>query len=69
MCGPDNINDGAVSAGHTVDRKYGYYGTTAPWIAGDLDLEGGGGQLEPVFSWGTLCDSGLISDTGTAEIH
>ncbi len=69
VAGPDNIDDGAKAAGHTVDSTYGYYGTTAPWKAGDLDLKGGSGQLEPVFSWGTLCDSGLISDLGTAEIR
>ena len=69
ISGPDNINDGAVSVGHTVESKYGYYGTTAPWAAGDLHLEGGSGQLCTVFSWGTLCASGLIHDTGTAEIH
>ena len=69
ISGPNNINDGALSVGHTVDATYGYYGTTAPWNAGDLHLEGGGGQLCTVFSWGTLCDSGLIYDTGTAEIH
>ena len=68
VSGPDNIQDGAKEAGHTVDSRYGYYGVTAPWTAGDLKLEGGGGQLETVFSWGTLCSSGLISDTGTAEI-
>ncbi len=69
VSGPNNINDGALSVGHTVDGKYGYYGTTAPWDAGDLHLEGGAGQLCTVLSWGTLCDSGLIYDTGTAEIH
>lgn len=69
ISGPDNINDGALSVGHTVDGKYGYYGTTAPWDAGDLHLEGGAGQLCTVFSWGTLCESGLVYDTGTAEIH
>ena len=69
ISGPDNINDGAVSVGHTVESKYGYYGITAPWTAGDLKLEGGAGQLCTVFSWGTLCASGLIYDTGTAEIH
>lgn len=69
VSGPKNINDGALSAGHTVDGKYGYYGTTAPWNAGDLHLKGGAGQLCTVLSWGVLCDSGLISNTGTAEIH
>lgn len=69
ISGPNNINDGALSVGHTVESKYGYYGITAPWTAGDLHLEGGSGQLCTVFSWGTLCASGLISDTGTAEIR
>ncbi|MBQ6676714.1 MAG: hypothetical protein IJM71_01570 [Clostridia bacterium] len=69
ISGPNNINDGAVSAGRTVESKYGYYGVTAPWKIGDLELEGGGNQLCTVFSWGALCDSGLIHDTGTAEIH
>ena len=69
VSGPDNIDDGAKAAGHNVDSRYGYYGTTAPWIVDDLNLVGGSGQLETIFSWGTLCDSGLISDTGTAEIH
>ena len=69
VSGPNNIDDGAKAAGHTVDSRYGYFGITAPWIVDDLNLVGGGGQLETIFSWGTLCDSGLISDTGTAEIH
>ncbi len=69
VSGPDNIGDGARSAGREVDGRYGYYGVTAPWTAGGLDLEGGGGQLCTVFSWGTLCASGLIHDTGTAEIR
>ena len=69
VSGPDNIDDGAKKAGNTVDSRYGYYGITAPWIVDDLNLLGGNGQLETIFSWGTLCDSGLITDTGTAEIH
>lgn len=69
VSGANNIDDGAKSVGHTVERKYGYYGVTAPWIVDDLNLMGGGGQLETVFTWGTLCDSGLITNTGTAEIH
>ena len=69
ISGADNIDDGARAAGQTVDNRYGYYGTSAPWVAGDLNLEGGAGQLASVFSWGTLCDSGLVSDVETAEIH
>lgn len=69
VSGPNNIDDGAKAAGRTVDSRFGYYGTTAPWIAGNLHLEGGSRQLETIFSWGTLRDSGLIYDVGTAEIH
>ncbi|MBR2281875.1 MAG: hypothetical protein IJ863_04555 [Spirochaetales bacterium] len=69
VSGPNNIGDGAEAAGKAVDARYGYYGITAPWIVGDLSLEGGSGQLETIFSWGTLCDSGLIHDIGTAEIQ
>lgn len=69
VSGPNNINDGAVLAGHTVEGKYGFYGTTAPWDIGKIKLEGGAGQLCTIFSWGTLCASGLVSDTGTAEIN
>lgn len=29
VCGPDNIDDGARAAGHTVDSRFGYYGITA----------------------------------------
>ena len=69
ISGPDNIADGAKIAGHEVKSEYGYYGVTAPWVTEDLNLVGGGGQLSPVFSWGTLCASGLISDIGTAKIN
>ena len=69
VSGPDNIADGAKMAGHEVKSEYGYYGTTAPWVVADLNLVGGGGQLATVFSWGTLCASELITDTGTAEIN
>jgi len=68
VAGPDNISDGTASVGHVVESNYGYYGVTAPWKAGDLDLCGGAGQINTVFSWGTLRDSGLIYDIGEAEI-
>lgn len=69
IAGPDNIGDGVRASGHTVESRYGYYGRTAPWTIGSLTLKGGSGQLDTVFSWGLLCDSGLITDTGTAEIR
>ena len=69
VCGPNNIDDGAKEAGHDVENRYGYHGITAPWFVDDLHLVGGSGQVYPIFRWKTLCDSGLISDTGTADIH
>ena len=68
VSGHDNISDGAKLAGNEVEEKYGYCGLTAPWTVAGLKLEGGAGQLNTVFSWGTLCASGLIYDTATAEI-
>ena len=69
VSGVDNIGKGAESVGHAVESRYGYYGVTAPWTIGNLTLKGGSGQLDTVFSWGLLCDSGLIFNTGTAEIR
>lgn len=69
VSGVDNIGKGAEIVGHVVESRYGYYGVTAPWTIGTLILKGGSGQLDTVFGWGLLCDSGLISDTGTAEIR
>ena len=69
VSGPNNIDDGAKLAGNNVESRFGYYGTTAPWTVSDLNLVGGSRQLETIFSWGTLCDSGLIYNLGTAEIQ
>ena len=68
IAGANNISDGIKLSGNNVDGRYGYYGVTAPWICGNLKLEGGGGQMCTIFNWGTLCASGLISDLSTAEI-
>ena len=69
IAGANNISDGIALAGNTVESKYGYYGTTAPWICESLNLEGGSRQMCTIFNWGTLCASGLISDTSTADIN
>ena len=69
VAGKNSIADGAKKAGHKVESKYGYCGITAPWKAGNLNLSGMAGQMNTVLSWGTLCASGLIYNTGTAEIH
>lgn len=69
IVGENNIADGAKSVGHQVEARYGYYGKTAPWKAGDLELSGGSDQMNTVFSWGTLNSSGLITEAGTETIY
>jgi len=69
ISGKNSIADGAKKAARNVESKYGYYGIASPWKAGNLNLSGMAGQINTVFTWGTLCASGLISNLGTAEIH
>ena len=32
-------------------------------------MKGGAGQMNTIYSWGTLKDTGIISDLGTAVIN
>ena len=63
-CGELMLNDAAEYQELTSLKHVGIMR-----IDGDLNLNGGSGQLETIFRWGTLCDSGLITATGTAEIN
>ena len=69
ISGTNNIADGARSVGHEVEQKYGYYGKTIGWKVSNLELEGGAGQMNPVFSWGTLKSSGIVSGVETVDIY
>jgi hypothetical protein len=69
IIGENNIAEGANSAGHQIEKRYGYYGKTAPWKVSDLELTGGCGQMNTVFSWGTLNSTGLITEAGTEIIN
>lgn len=69
IAGENNIAEGAISVGHQVEARYGYYGKTASWTVSCLELVGGCSQMNTVFSWGTLNSSGLISQAGTEEIN
>lgn len=69
IIGSDNISDGIALVGHSIESKYGYYGEAAEWIVGDVKMIGGAGQMNTVYSWGTLKESGIISDIGKAEIN
>lgn len=39
------------------------------WDVGDVHMKGGVGQMNTIYSWGTLKDTGIISDLGTAVIN
>ena len=41
----------------------------AAWDVGDVHMKGGAGQMNTIYSWGTLKDTGIISDLGTAVIN
>ena len=69
IMGKNSIAEGAESVGHQIEKRYGYYGKTAPWKVCDLELVGGSDQMNTVFSWGTLNSSGLITEAGTETIH
>ena len=69
IIGENNISDGVEIAGNNVTSKYGYYGKAAAWDVGDVHMKGGAGQMNIIYSWGTLKDTGIISDLGTAVIN
>lgn len=69
IVGENNIADGASIAGNSVEAKYGYYGNAAAWDVGDIHMNGGAGQMNTIYSWGTLKEAGIISDVGIAVIN
>ena len=69
IIGENNISDGVEIAGNNVTSKYGYYGKAAAWDVGDVHMKGGAGQMNTIYSWGTLKDTGIISDLDTAVIN
>ena len=54
IIGENNISDGVEIAGNNVISKYGYYGKAAAWDVGDVHMKGGAGQMNTIYSWGTL---------------
>mgnify|MGYP000591579979 FL=1 len=68
IIGENNISDGVEIAGNNVTSKYGYYGKAAAWDVGDVHMKVEQ-QMNTIYSWGTLKDTGIISDLGTAVIN
>lgn len=70
IIGDGNIEQGAKMANPdgTINMKYGVHGQAASWDIGGVHMEGGAGQMNTVFSWGTCRDSGIITNCGRAKI-
>ena len=68
IIGENNISDGVEIAGNNVISKYGYYGKAAAWDVGDVHMKGGAGQMNTIYSWGTLKEAGIIFDMDTVVI-
>ena len=68
IIGENNISDGVEIAGNNVTSKYGYYGKAVAWDVGDVHMKGGAGQMNTIYSWGTLKEAGIIFDMDTVVI-
>jgi hypothetical protein len=67
--GPNGIIDGLKDMQITVDSTYGFSGNIAPWNIGNLNMEGGAGQLNTVFSWQMMLDTGIINNNHIIKIQ
>lgn len=70
IIGNGNIEQGAKMANPDgqIDMKYGVHGKAAEWNIGGVHMEGGAGQMNTVYSWGTCRDAGIITNCGKAKI-
>lgn len=48
---------------------YGYAGKAAPWTTKSVKMVGGAGQMNTIFSWGTLVEAGIIDGESIKEIE
>ncbi len=55
--------------GVEIVTKYGFYGETAKWDVQGLHMEGGAGQMNIVFSWGTCKKAGILTNIGKTTIY
>lgn len=56
----NGIVDGLKSINKSIDSTYGFSGKIAPWSVGNINMEGGAGQLMP--------DSGIVTNNHTITI-
>ena len=69
IVGENSISDGLKLVGKDVVAKYGYYGKAATWEVANVKMVGGAGQMNTVYTWGTLKRSGIITNVGNAIIN
>ena len=62
--GTNGIVDGRQSINNPIDPLYGFSGKIAPWSVGNINMEGGAGQLNTGFSRELLEKSCIINDVG-----
>ena len=67
--GPNGVIEGLNGMQKVVDSTYGFSGKIAAWNIGDLNMEGGAGQLNTVFSWQLLLDTGIITNNSKIIIQ
>ena len=71
ISGEGNIEEGfrMEHPGVEIVTKYGFYGETAKWDVQGLHMEGGAGQMNIVFSWGTCKKAGILTNIGKTTIY
>lgn len=67
--GPNGVIEGLNGMQEAVDSMYGFSGKIASWNIGDLNMEGGAGQLNTVFSWQLMLDTGIITNNSKIIIQ
>ena len=60
----NGIVDSLKSINKSIDSTYGFSSKIAPWSVGNINMEGGAGQLNTCFSWELLEKSCIINDVG-----
>lgn len=64
----NGIVDGLKSINKSIDSIYGFSGKVAPWLVGNINMEGGAGQLNTAFTWQLMLDSGIVTNNRTITI-
>ncbi|MBE5840472.1 MAG: hypothetical protein E7304_03590 [Butyrivibrio sp.] len=70
ISGRDSIMDGIrLKEDQQIDPKYGFYGIAAEWDMGNVHMSGSAGQMNTIFSWGTLKETGLVSNLSVITVE